>query len=598
MPGQFTDKNGGNMAGHADKWSHQNRRPGSHEAGQGSRGSRNQGTGSAGKANTVATQGTDTSNMSKLDKLKYFNSLGLLSPAQKQELDAMENPPQKATPEPKPESKPIIQSNPVKELSDKLGKIFAHKPQLLQGIVNELKSVKPEELKDKAQAILSAMQKNSSTEPTEVFSTIMRAIKPEQAQAQPEKPQQPKGNAGGVMSPEEFHKDFDYLGKDFVNSLIKQASYFEDPEKALFHISMATDNADINDDAAIRSSMASAADDLGSFFEPKGQDDIEFDEPEDDYISDDNRQWDQLVNFFKADSPAGKEDRVRPDKAEYIIDKIENRLDGDNLDKMRLAKSALDKAMQNYVPGEQSRYITGMNAVFGAFKQYEQEHGEKVSPDGYLIKQKDVAKNADLPNSSGGITKPEYEDFGTDKEGYDYAVQVYKVLKQKPELESKMEPVFANAWDNYESLGYDRPAEAAYWEVSKKLQEMGIDPFEEAPEDTSAMDAELAKDREFGPKSQEDYDSLLNTIVELGKKAGVSNKVLNRSITWVKDEIGHNGRKLQQAWNYLHHAFDDMSLESPEAYEYAMNTLDNAFSAYNSGDVTDFEKDIMSKYGK
>lgn len=281
MPGQFTDKNGGLMGGHSDKWSNKNRRPGSHDAGQGSRGSRNQGTGAAGQANTVASQGTDTSNMSKLDKLKYFNSLGLLSPAQKQELDAMEKPAQpEPKAEPKPESKPIMASNPVKELSDKLGKIFAHKPQLLQGIVNELKSVKPEELKNKAQAILAAMQKNSSTEPTEVFSTIMKAIAPEQSQAQPEKSQQPKGNAGGVMSPEEFHKDFDYLGKDFVSSLIKQASYFEDPEKALFHISMATDNADINDDDAVRSSMASAADDLGSFFEPKGDDDIEFDDEE------------------------------------------------------------------------------------------------------------------------------------------------------------------------------------------------------------------------------------------------------------------------------------------------------------------------------
>lgn len=362
MPGKFTDKNGGNMAGHSDKWSDQNRRHNSHQAGQGSRGSRNQGTGTAGKDNTVASGGTDTSNMTKLDKLKYFNSLGLLSPAQKQELDAMENPPQQA--QPKPEAKPIIASNPIKELSDKLGKIFAHKPQLLQGIVQELKGVEPSELKTKAQAILGAMQKNTSTEPTEVFSTIMKAIQPAQPQTQPE---QPNGNAGSIMTPEEFHRDYDYLGKDFVDSLIKQASYFEDPEKALFHISLGTDNADINDDDAIRSSMGSAADDLGSFFELKGQDDIDFDdeevlEPNPQVKQDEeNREWEK--NHLM---PKPKREWYKSD-ADYQAAINQANAIGKNREAYIIAQTAMDDANNDWQSGYNPRGYESLNDMVNGY---------------------------------------------------------------------------------------------------------------------------------------------------------------------------------------------------------------------------------------
>ncbi|WPK19227.1 hypothetical protein [Salmonella phage SD-6_S16] len=90
MPSNFTDKNGGNMAGHSDKWSERNRRPNSYQAGQGSRGSRNQGTGLAGKANAEAGEVKSTENMTELEKLRYVNSLGLLNATQKQRLADME----------------------------------------------------------------------------------------------------------------------------------------------------------------------------------------------------------------------------------------------------------------------------------------------------------------------------------------------------------------------------------------------------------------------------------------------------------------------------------------------------------------------------
>lgn len=253
MPGQFTDKNGGNMAGHSDKWSDKNRRPNSYQAGQGSRGSRNQGTGAAGKANTVATDTVDTSKMSKEEKLKYFNSLGLLSPAQKKEMEPKAEP---------VKTQPAPSTNPVKELSDKLGKIFSSKPQLIQGIVKALQSVPKEQLKDKAQAVLRSMEGNSSTEPTEVFKTIMQALEgPGEA---PEAKPAPRDRTAR-MTEEEFRSTNEYLGDKFVQSMIDQANQFTEPEKALFMIDMAIENVDdVNDVRAVRNSMASAADDLAA----------------------------------------------------------------------------------------------------------------------------------------------------------------------------------------------------------------------------------------------------------------------------------------------------------------------------------------------
>lgn len=286
MPGQFTDKNGGNMAGHSDKWSDKNRRPNSYQAGQGSRGSRNQGTGDAGRANTVATDTVDTSKMSKEDKLKYFNSLGLLTPAQKQEIkpEPVQQAPAKATPS----------TNPVKELSDKLGKIFASKPQLIQGIVKALQAVPKEQLRDKAQAVLSSMEGNSSTEPTEVFSTIMKALEGKPA-AEPEvkEPEPERRMQSGKMTEKEFRETNAYLGQDFVDSIIKQVKQFKDFERALFTVDLAIENVDdVNDARAVRNSMASAADDLGSQFEM-----VDKDEPEEGSID-----WIRKIHQYAFDN--------------------------------------------------------------------------------------------------------------------------------------------------------------------------------------------------------------------------------------------------------------------------------------------------------
>lgn len=422
MPGNFQSKSGATLAGHSDRWSDKNRRSNSFNAGSGSKAARNQGTGEAGKANTVASQGTDTSKMNPHEKLKYFNSLGLLNPTQKQQLadmDAAQNAPQQPKAEPKAQATPAAQ-NPVKELSDRLMKIFARKPDLLQGIVKTLQAVPKEQMKDAAQRVLDSMKGNISTEPTEVFSTVMRAI---EQKAEPEEQddidfdeveQEAPRNRSGKMSEKEFRETNAYLGADFVDSIIKQVKQFQDFEEALFTVDMAIENVDdVNDVRAVRNSMASAADDLGSRFEMV-QDSTE----EDDYISDDNRQWDELVNFFKADSPAGKDTRVNPERAQMIIDKIENRLEGDNLDKMRLAKTALDQAMKKYVQGEKSRYETGMNAVFDAFKKYEAEHGQEITPDGYLKgsepKSTEQTGEIDVSDMSPGI-KHAYE---RDKEAY------------------------------------------------------------------------------------------------------------------------------------------------------------------------------------
>lgn len=446
MPENFKSKNGATLSGHSEKWADQNRRKDSHAAGQGSRGSRNQGTGAAGKANTVASQGTDTSKMNPYEKLKYFNSLGLLNPTQKQQLADMDaaraaqaapKAPEAPAPKAEPAAAPKAQ-NPVKELSDRLMKIFAQKPNLIQGIVQSLQAVPKEQMKDTAQRVLDSMNGNSSTDPTEVFSTVMKAIEgPSEDDLdldvvnEPEAKPEPR-NRTASMTEDEFRKTNEYLGDKFVQSMIDQANQFEDSDKALFMIDMAIENVDdVNDVRAVRNSMASAADDLyANGFELKGReeeeevpDELDFsDETEDDYISDDNRQWDQLVNFFKADSPAAKEDRSASRNADMIVDKIENRLNGDNLDKMRLAKAALDKAMKDYVPGEKSRYVAGTDAVFNAFKKYEQENGEQVTPDGYLKGTKDTkdsketsSTGIDVSNLSPGA-KHAYE---RDKEAYD-----------------------------------------------------------------------------------------------------------------------------------------------------------------------------------
>lgn len=512
MPGKFTDKNGGNMAGHSDKWSDENRRKNSFQAGQGSRGSRNQGTGEAGKANTVASQGIDTSNMSQHEKLKYFNSLGLLNPQQKQQLAALDKAQEqpKAAPEAPEQPKAV---NPVKELSDKLGKIFANKPQLIQGIVKALQAVPKEQLKDKAQAVLDSMKGNSSNNPVEVFSTIMRALE----------------------------------GK------------------------------------------------------PQADDDIEFDEP-----AQEVENLDSIVSTF---GKIGAEDKTNAQQVKNVQAKLQNRLEGKD-EKIKLAADALKKALESYKPGEKSRFITAMNAVFGAMKKYEAEHGEKVTPDGYLLRKDEEGavdqKNAepdysDLPDTvdmDGYIHRPDMQEFGSDKEGFEHAMAVYKALVDNPQYANSFVDEFDSAWNNYQDKGYDFPAEAAFFELGKLLAKNGINVGSNGEANTSEMDAELAKDRKMTDKSIHELQKLMMWIAEIGKKAGADPKSINSNISWIKHKVDNNARKLQKAWTDLVNGADDVDIDSPEAYEYALNTLDNSFHDYENGNVTDWEKDIMHKYGK
>ncbi|HBB9485583.1 Uncharacterised protein [Escherichia coli] len=414
--GDMKHRNGG-LVQHSDKWADRNRRKNSYQAGQGSRGSRNQGTGLAGKANAEAGEVKSTENMTELEKLRYVNSLGLLNATQKQRLADMEREEkEKSAPakeEPKQEAPKAV--NPVKELSDKLGKIFANKPQLIQGIVKELQSVPKEELKVKAQAVLDAMSGNTSTEPTEVFSTIMRALEGTQQ--------------GDVPAQEEV----------------------------------------------------------------------------------------SLESVLKTFDSIGKEDRANAQQVKNVLAKLENRLEGKD-DKIKLVSDAVNDALKSYVQGEKSRFVTAMDAAFNTMKKYEADHGEKVTRDGYLMRD----------DEEGAV---EQNDVHSDEEIDD-------------------------------------------------------------------MEAELSQDRQMTEKSHNELQKLMQWVADVGEKAGADKKSINRNLSWIKDKVGNNARKLQKAWTDVVNGAVDIDVESGEAYDYALTTLDDSFRDYENGNVTPWEKDIMSKYGK
>lgn len=375
--------------------------------------SRNQSTGAQGVENAKPGEVTDTSKMNPHEKLKYMNALGLLNAHQKEQLAAMDNAQERPEVEPEAPAQSKA-SNPVKELSDKLGKIFANKPQLIQGIVKELQSVPKEELKVKAQAVLDAMKGNTSTEPTEVFSTIMRALEGKQQGEE----------RGDEVSLERVLKTFDSIGK---------------------------------------------------------------------------------------------EDHVNAQQVKNVLAKLENRLEGKD-DKIKLVSDAVENALKSYVQGEKSRFVTAMDAAFNTMKKYEADHGEKVTRDGYLMRD--------------------------DEEG---AVEQNDV---------------------------------------------------HSDEDIDDMEAELSQDRQMTEKSHNELQKLMQWVADVGEKAGADKKSINRNLSWIKNNVGNNARKLQKAWSDLVNGADDVDIESPEAYEYALTTLDNSFKDYDNGNVTSWEKDIMSKYQK
>lgn len=374
--------------------------------------SRNQSTGAQGVENAKPGEVTDTSKMNQHEKLKYMNALGLLNAHQKEQLAAMDK--EQERPEAAETPAQSKATNPVKELSDKLGKIFANKPQLIQGIVKELQSVPKEELKVKAQAVLDAMKGNTSTEPTEVFSTIMRALEGKQQGEE----------RGDEVSLERVLKTFDSIGK---------------------------------------------------------------------------------------------EDRVNAQQVKNVLAKLENRLEGKD-DKIKLVSDAVENALKSYVQGEKSRFVTAMDAAFNTMKKYEADHGEKVTPDGYLMRD--------------------------DEEG---AVEQNDV---------------------------------------------------HSDEDIDDMEAELSQDRQMTEKSHNELKKLMQWVADVGEKAGADKKSINRNLSWIKDKVGNNARKLQKAWTDVVNGAVDIDVESGEAYDYALTTLDDSFRDYEKGNVTPWEKDIMSKYGK
>lgn len=172
MPKQFTDKNGGLMAGHSERWAEKNRSKNSMNAGSGSRASRNQGLGAQGKANTVAGEVTDTSKMDPAEKLKYFRSLGLLGP---------EPTPEPEVKEPEIVQEPLPQDQPrfnIKDLVSSLQDTFKDSPKYITAITNELKGMDKQMLLYTAEKALEALNriKTKTNDPSKIAPYLVREI--------------------------------------------------------------------------------------------------------------------------------------------------------------------------------------------------------------------------------------------------------------------------------------------------------------------------------------------------------------------------------------------------------------------------------------
>lgn len=169
MPDNFKSKNGATLAGHSAKWSDENRRSNSFNAGGGSRGSRNQGTGAAGKANTTTDTIVDTSRMKPDEKLKYFNSLNLLGPGSKE-------PPQPAPHKPMPQDTKSL----VSTLQDHWKDAFKGDTRHAKRLLAELKDVAPAKVKAALQAAYRATAEITASEsdPNAIVEYISDAIAP------------------------------------------------------------------------------------------------------------------------------------------------------------------------------------------------------------------------------------------------------------------------------------------------------------------------------------------------------------------------------------------------------------------------------------
>lgn len=172
MPGKFQDKNGGVIAGHSDRWSDENRRKNSFNAGAGSRASRNQGLGQKGLDNTKTDTIVDTSRMKPEEKLKYFQSLGLLGHQEK----GSKEPPKAAPQKPMPtDSKSLIST-----LQDQWKDAFNGDVRHSKRLIAELKDVAPAKIKKALQAAYRATQEITAREddPLAIVEYISDAIVP------------------------------------------------------------------------------------------------------------------------------------------------------------------------------------------------------------------------------------------------------------------------------------------------------------------------------------------------------------------------------------------------------------------------------------
>lgn len=533
MPSNFQNRNGATLAGHSDRKS-EYRKAGNYHSG--SKMSRNQQTGEQGRINAQPGEVTDTSKMNPHEKLKYMNALGLLNPTQKQQLadmDAAASAP-KEEPVQQTPAKPVPNTNPVKELSDKLMRIFKQKPDLLQGIVKTLQSVPKEQLKDAAQRVLKSMDGIISDNPTEVFSTVMRAI---EQKAEPEAQddidfdeveQEAPRNRSGKMSEKEFRETNAYLGADFVDSIIKQVKQFQDFEEALFTVDMAIENVDdVNDVRAVRNSMASAADDLGSRFEmvqDSTEEDEEQGEPEEGSID-----WIRKINKFAFDNKA----KAPFDSYASFRDLLKNKHDAnlfqdylEMIERNPKTKPLYDLAMHKLndfdsEEGEESRFINIGDAVFSIIKDgegVEQSSGtESTEPSGEI----------DVSNMSPGI-KHAYE---RDKEAYN-----------APDLET------------------------------------GLDI--------------LRKSKGHGQELKELLQYFADEMKKEGAKPASINKTLNHYMSQLKD----NYFKFLKAQNAMVNNAEAYDPDEGSEIEHNMLSFESAMEDYDRGQLTDHEEGFIDLY--
>lgn len=170
MPGKFQDKNGGLIAGHSDRWSDENRRKNSFNAGAGSRASRNQGLGQKGIDNTKTDTIVDTSKMKPDEKLKYFNSLNLLG------AQGSKEPPKAAPQKPMPKDTKSL----VSTLQDEWKTVFKGDTRHPKRLIAELKDVAPAKIKNALQAAYRATAEITAREddPLAIVEYISDAITP------------------------------------------------------------------------------------------------------------------------------------------------------------------------------------------------------------------------------------------------------------------------------------------------------------------------------------------------------------------------------------------------------------------------------------